>query len=455
VTGRGLRCAPADAAALLSGLRAHAPDLAGWTAGPEEDGLVELAAAGPTWRPRRWVELATRLLTDGECLTLVGTRALLGEGWDAPCLNCLVDLTAATTATSVTQMRGRSLRLDASAPDKIASNWDVVCVAPELVRGSADYERFVRKHLHIFAPTEDGEIEAGPSHVHPALGPFGPPPDTEFAEINRSMRARALAHAEARERWAIGTAYVAEEHETLVVRPRRPAVHRAPRVRPPRYALPDGRRPLVVAAAVSAASPLWALAEHAPLALLGLAAAPLAVAGEAVVFGRARRQFEVVLPLDLAARAVCDAYRSLGDLSAASAASLAIEPRASGYLRCYLQRAGAEESARFTAALDQLAGDPGLPRYVVSRLVPVPATRLELAGRIARRQPVFETWWTPVPDDLGRTKQRATAFAKAWARWLGPGTLLFTQRTEEGLAAGAAAAAHTAGYETSARRIWV
>src|SRR3954447_1156206 len=84
VTGRGLRCAPEDAATFVAALRTFAPDLDDWTTGPEEDGLVELSAAGPAWRPRRWVELATRLFSDGVCLVLVGTRALLGEGWDAP-----------------------------------------------------------------------------------------------------------------------------------------------------------------------------------------------------------------------------------------------------------------------------------------------------------------------------------------------------------------------------------
>ena len=100
-------------------------------------------------------------------------------------------MTIATTGVSVQQMRGRSLRLDPKDPEKVASNWDVVCVAPDLVRGSADYERFVRKHLNLFAPAEDGEVEAGPSHVHPELGPFAPPPIERFDDLNRELIARA------------------------------------------------------------------------------------------------------------------------------------------------------------------------------------------------------------------------------------------------------------------------
>ena len=221
VSGRGLRCLPADADVLLAALVEQAEEhlsLPDWEAAP--DGvLVSLRSSGAEWVPRAWVEVATRVLESGVCGTLIGTRALLGEGWDCPMVNCLVDLTVASTGVSVQQMRGRSLRLDPGDPAKLASNWDVVCVAPDLVRGSADYARFVRKHLHLYAPADDGEIEAGPSHVHPELGPFAPPPASRLNELNRAMLARAGAAEEARERWRIGEPYRGADLRTLVVRP--------------------------------------------------------------------------------------------------------------------------------------------------------------------------------------------------------------------------------------------
>ena len=222
VSGRGLRCLPADADVLLAALVEQAEGqlaLPEWSAEP--DGvLVSLRSSGAEWVPRAWVELAAHVLESGVSGVLIGTRALLGEGWDCPAVNCLVDLTVATTGVSVQQMRGRSLRLDPGDPSKLASNWDIVCVAPDLARGSADYARFVRKHMHLYAPADDGEIEAGPSHVHPELGPFAPPPASHFAAVNRAMVARAAARAEARERWRLGEPYVGADLRTLVVRPR-------------------------------------------------------------------------------------------------------------------------------------------------------------------------------------------------------------------------------------------
>ncbi len=469
VSGRGLRCLPADADVLLAALVEQAEGqlaLPEWSAEP--DGvLVSLRSSGAEWVPRAWVELATRVLESGVSGVLIGTRALLGEGWDCPAVNCLVDLTVATTGVSVQQMRGRSLRLDPGDPSKLASNWDIVCVAPDLARGSADYARFVRKHLHLYAPADDGEIEAGPSHVHPELSPFASPPASHFAAVNRAMVARAVARDEARARWRLGEPYVGADLRTLVVRPRSgtagadglvtAAAHRARRAARRGGAPPISQQtPL----AVGAAGLLVALAAMflvGPVGLVGGLAITLAGLGWAALrLRRAQQRLPLVLPLDAAARAVAEAYRALGELSDDAVGSLVIEPRASGYLRVALTRATPEESERFATALDELVSVADAPRYLVGRPLPDPsAGAAALLGRVLLRRPPFPVRHHPVPADLGRHKERAEAFARAWAHHLGPTRLVFTQRTDEGRQARAAAAAEDGGYETVVRDIWV
>ncbi|HEX6700141.1 MAG TPA: DEAD/DEAH box helicase family protein [Gaiellaceae bacterium] len=448
VSGRGLRCAPRDADALIAALA-----IDGVRAQPEH-GLVQLVGSGPGWQPRTWVAAATRAFERGSTQVLVGTRALLGEGWDALCVNVLVDLSAATTGVSVQQMRGRSLRLDPADLEKIASNWDVVCLAPGLARGTADYERFVRKHLHLFAPSEDGEIEAGPSHVHPALSPFAPPPPSAFDELNRTQAARAAAHAEARRRWRIGEPYSAEVLQTLVVRPQREAAAARASESPPEYPV-DQRGPFAAGAAVAVASAAIAVSAHTPELLAGLAAAPVALAWAAARLRASRDRLPNVPPLELVARAVADAYVELGELSRKAAASLAIEPRASGYLRCFLRDASPDESVRYAAALDEALSVADAPRYLVTRLVPDPRrSALALLGRTLLLRPPFARRLSPVPDDLGRTRARAETYARAWRRWLGPSELVFAQRTEAGREARAEAAAAAEEWETQRREVW-
>ena len=428
-----------------------------WEGDP--DGLlISLRSSGAEWMPRAWVELATKLLSEGTTRVLVGTRALLGEGWNCPPLNVLVDMTVATTGVSVQQMRGRSLRLDPADPEKVASNWDVVCVAPDLTRGSADYERFVRKHLHLFAPAEDGEVEAGPSHVHPELGPFAPPPIDRFHALNTELVARATDRAAARERWQIGTPYRGVELPTLLVRtgpwnnPRNAASTAVPR----RRRSLSQRVPIASGLGGAAAFGALGVATGATALLGGLALAPAGLAWAAVRLREAKKRMPLVLPLDAAARAVTDAYRELGEMSDEAAASLRIEPRASGYLRCELSAASPDEGKRFAAALDELVSISDAPRYLVSRPLADPRRgALGLLGRVLTRRAPFDERLHPVPADLARRKERAEAFARAWRRHVGPGRLVFTQRSEEGRELRAEAASSDGGYETMVRDVWV
>ncbi len=76
-------------------------------------------------------------------------------------------------------------------------------------------------------------------------------------------------------------------------------------------------------------------------------------------------------------------------------------------------------------------------------------------GRLLRGRAPFGSLWAAVPDDLGRSKQRAQVCARCWERWLGPTELQFTQRTQAGREAAAGVHAQGAGYQTSSRRIWV
>jgi len=223
---------------------------------------------------------------------------------------------------------------------------------------------------------------------------------------------------------------------------------------PPRYRLKE----------TGLATAGWSVA-GLDLGVTGLSGSPAALAGllaAGAFFGLAGRRLTQTretlagaLPLDLVAHAICDAYRELGELSEEAVASLAIEPRASGYLRCYLRSATPQESARFAQALDQAISPVDFPRYLISRLVPGSGGRLRALRRVLTGCAAYDRRWVAVPDDLGRSKKRAEVYATAWRRWLGPAELQFTQRTEAGREAAAGAGAQASDYQTSSRQIWV
>jgi hypothetical protein len=199
-----------------------------------------------------------------------------------------------------------------------------------------------------------------------------------------------------------------------------------------------------------------AVAASAPPLLAGVALAPAGLGWAALRLRAARGRLPVVLPLDRAARAVAAAYAELGELSAEAAASVEIEPRAAGWLRCTLAAATPEESALVSAALDELVGIAERPRYLISRPLAEPGVGTgALLGRVLLRRPPFPARLHPVPSDLGRRKERAEAFARGWARWVGPGELVFAQRSDAGRRARAEAAAEDGGWETVVREVWL
>src|SRR5260370_11236026 len=152
---------------------------------------------------------------------LLGTRGLLGEGWEAKSINVVIDLTGVTTTTSVHQMRGRSLRLDPTDAHKVADNWDVICVARDHPKGAADYERLVRKHRNYFAITGAGEIESGVGHVDQRLSPFGPPADEVVSAVNREVIERCANRDQIYALGRIGDPYRNLPTETVRIRARR------------------------------------------------------------------------------------------------------------------------------------------------------------------------------------------------------------------------------------------
>ena len=127
----------------------------------------DIRGSGPDWVPRNYIEMITEMFQHGITNCIVGTRGLLGEGWDASRINVLIDLTNVTTDMSINQLRGRSIRLDKHWPEKVANNWDIICIAEEFAKGFDDYDRFKKKHSNLYGVCDDSAIEKG--HVHPAF----------------------------------------------------------------------------------------------------------------------------------------------------------------------------------------------------------------------------------------------------------------------------------------------
>jgi superfamily II DNA or RNA helicase len=343
----------------------------------EEDGFHVINGKGSDWCPRVYVELITELFQRGLTRCLVGTRGLLGEGWDANKVNVLIDLTTVTTSMSVNQLRGRSIRLDPGEPQKLANNWDVVCLAPEFSKGLDDYKRFIAKHQTLYGVTDDGAIEKGVGHVHPAfteLRPEGLEGSTNL--LNDDMLDRVARRDEVRQRWRIGQPYSGIPIRALEARPIR---ERDAGGFPPFANSRDPWNPRSLALAVGAAV-LGALHE-----------AKLVQARRGVHVGE----------------------------------------RAGGYVRLFLEQASEDDNRLFTAAMHEALGPLHRPRYVIPRLVDhvhdtwISSILPRIVGRYFQRRQRRRVMLHAVPSVLAKNKDLAEIFQRHWNQHVSPGEAIY------------------------------
>jgi superfamily II DNA or RNA helicase len=432
------------------------------------DGIAEIDAEHASWRPGIYVALVSAVFELGRTKVLVGTRALLGEGWDAPSANTLIDLTSVTTATGVQQLRGRILRLDPAWPTKTAHAYDVVCLDQSLERGGIEFGRLVRRHDRTWgivppAGRHAGDIVRGLDHLDPALvrellrraqeegaftvvtaglrRPREPWQRLDLEAANRRTAAAVPERDRVRALWRIGEPYdnaidwfsrlslVAVDFRTVGT-------------------IGNTLRALLIRLAAVIAIGLgfglvWGRATGSAEGLALAVAAGLLLAGalNARSIVRLVRALLLDQPPDAivgdAARAVLGALRRTNLVSGRlTNEAIAVETLPDGTMTVSIRdRSAGEDSQVFAHALDELFGPVLSPRYLIRRddgrmpslglqLVWLPLRRFLRPGGAER--PVYY----PVPGVLGVNRERAGIFADEWRRWVGGGQLVQARSTE-------------------------
>jgi superfamily II DNA or RNA helicase len=446
VTGQTVACSRATASALVPWLAKESPELkdrldatslfseAGEAGGWES--VLQVKPTSGSWSPSLYLPLITRYFESGSSRCLLGTRGLLGEGWDAKSVNVLIDLTGVTTTTSVHQMRGRSLRLDPQDLHKVANNWDVICVARDHPKGAADYERMVRKHRNYFAITAAGEIESGVGHVDQRLSPFGPPADDVVATVNREVIERCADRDHIYALWRIGEPYRNLPAQTVRIRAQRPLGVSAQRLDGGGPGAPGPRlvrtRALAGAGAGATATVIGLAAGQDVLALgLGGLLVTGGVGWAAQSIGSYAARLGPSSALEDLAAAVAEALAATALIDdRRTAASVRVAPQPDGYYRCYLEGATLPDSDLFATSLDELLAPIQSPRWIIPRYVPSPAgsflggLRL-LAGRFGGARVGGAVVYHAVPAALAANKANVQAFAAAWNRHVSAGRALY------------------------------
>lgn len=95
------------------------------------------------------VHIVTEIFQAGGIQILIGTKSLLGEGWDAPRMNTLILASFVSSFVLSNQMRGRVIRTDKDKPHKTGNIWHLVCFDSEDQDGGQDLN-IMKKRFKTF-----------------------------------------------------------------------------------------------------------------------------------------------------------------------------------------------------------------------------------------------------------------------------------------------------------------
>jgi superfamily II DNA or RNA helicase len=372
------------------------------------------------------VALITQLFVAGDIHVLVGTRSLLGEGWDAPCINSLILASFVGSYVLTNQMRGRAIRVDKKNPDKVASIWHIVAIFKGTWDGLADFfELQQRFNTFVGLHVVENAIESGLTRLKlPYYDDYQRIilKDINEPSNNMVMIRRLRSIADSAQRWH--QAIEKGEAHTVV-----PTI---------KTSKPPTRSPLLFKNTLKYL--LLQIAEVFAIALFSaltvLRAAPslqivfiilIVAAAGATLFTlpnliKAARLYFRHLPVDGTIRqmglAVRDALSESGLIKTPKThASLVVNQYQDGSVHIGLRGGSFYEQSLFVDAMEEILGPVENPRYLLTR---------HQQGESSTR-----TDFHAVPAVLGAHKERAEILKRVWEERLGATELIYL-RTYEG-----------------------
>ena len=365
------------------------------------------------------VRLITALFTAGGLTVMIGTKSLLGEGWDAPALNALVLASYVGSYVSSNQMRGRAIRVLPGMPDKTANLWHLACLDGGEDPGS-DLSLLSRRFKAFMGVSRHGAaIENGLGR----MGLSSPPYTSEQIEaFNAEMRREAVDRASLRRRWRDALQMGQEGLrvvELVQVKGRHGPqrllfTHTARAVAIEGFLLGGNflihaLRGLAMAGARATANGMLSF-----LSLSLLAAALLALPNCLRALWLWARHGVSAASLDRVGWAILKALMRAGVIQTGAAQIRMCTERApSGEILCGVEGVTSYEEKVFLDALQEMFDPIEDPRYLI-----VPKT-------IARQNDFLV-----VPQIIGRHREYVDCFAEAWRRLIGPAKIVYTRNVE-------------------------
>ncbi|MHA1792071.1 MAG: DEAD/DEAH box helicase family protein, partial [Promethearchaeota archaeon] len=164
-----------------------------------DDSFLEVRGKGVMHN--KLIPIITKLFSRGGINILVGTKSLLGEGWDAPSVNTLILASFVGSFMLSNQMRGRAIRIDPEVPDKVSNIWHLVCVETNTPDPGPDFKTITRRLKAFPGVSFKGpEITSGINRFNLPKLPFK---KKDINKINEDIKAFAIDREAVKYKWDI------------------------------------------------------------------------------------------------------------------------------------------------------------------------------------------------------------------------------------------------------------
>lgn len=148
------------------------------------------------------IHIITQIFQSGEIEILIGTKSLLGEGWDAPAINALILASFVGSFVLSNQMRGRAIRTQNGNLDKTGNIWHLVTIDQSSKTGGDDFDLLKRKFRGFVGVSfqENAGIENGINRLNLAENIYL---KAEAEKKNKEMFSYAADRESLKQRWKV------------------------------------------------------------------------------------------------------------------------------------------------------------------------------------------------------------------------------------------------------------
>lgn len=375
------------------------------------------------------VTALTQLFQDGYIKVIIGTKSLLGEGWDAPCVNSLILASYVGSFMLSNQMRGRAIRVWPDNPNKTSNIWHLVSInlSPkkwiEIQNAEEKYDETLELQLYGLSPDldlldrrmtqflglhyQEPTIESGIDRLDLNQLTFS---QKGLEKLNQNAITLSQKRQELKDRW----------QEAL---PLNEEMEVANEVEVDKQFLPlaylnDWKKALLLFQALVVSFNIYDASKYViggSLSNFNLTILLLAVIALAIVWGRYAIYKSPYKRLEVFGEAIHQALLDAGQIETKESAPRVVrDSKQALYNAIYLKGASMKEKEIFAQAITEFFAPIENQRYILK----------------ASRKVVDQTEYFAVPSMFERRKDDATAFLERIQKSVGKYDLIYTRSAQ-------------------------